>query len=257
MQDKFKNYYCLKKYLTVVANNNHHNINLDNYDGLENIYNYLIIHRDKISYNFNFSEWIKLIVHNEKNELRRIADIGKSLSMHNDFDDNLVNNFGLKLFVRSNIDKDMICVYTKPKMTSNIGCYFIYDNSGLLVYIGKSTNDLLTRSCVSANQRVGGNFEHIELKEFNTKSEANIFEIYYISKFKPKYNSESNTKDTLPFEIPDTSISTKYINSIEKKTFDSKYSSEYISYRKNSIENGNILFEIEKGHSYRPVIPLI
>ena len=52
MRREFKNYYGLKRYLTFVAQNNKHNINFDNYNGLEMIYNYLHQHEDKVSYNF-------------------------------------------------------------------------------------------------------------------------------------------------------------------------------------------------------------
>lgn len=72
-----------------------------------------------------------------------------------------------------------------------------------------------------------------------------------------EFNSESNTKDSLPFELlPDTYISKKIVTVIDKKTFDSKESPEFISYSKNSISNGYIVFEKEKGHAYRPLIPL-
>ena len=168
MRNKFKNFYGLKRYLSVVAQNNNHDINFDNYSGLEHIYNYLNLHNDKVSYNFNFSEWIKLSANNDINK----------------FNQDIVYKFGLKAFAISNVDKDMICTYTRPIMSTNIGCYFIYDNDGILVYIGKSTSDLLTRACVSAVQRVLGDFSKIKLIEFNTKAEANIFEIYYISKLK-------------------------------------------------------------------------
>lgn len=184
MRNKFKNFYGLKRYLSVVAKNNNHDINFDNYSGLEHIYNYLNLHNDKVSYNFNFSEWIKLSANNDINELKRISEIGSSINDINKFNQDIVYKFGLKAFAISNVDKDMICTYTRPIMSTNIGCYFIYDNDGILVYIGKSTSDLLTRACVSAVQRVLGDFSKIKLIEFNTKAEANIFEIYYISKLK-------------------------------------------------------------------------
>ena len=62
--------------------------------------------------------------------------------------------------------------------------------------------------------------------------------------------------DNLPFDLPDTYISKKYINAVDKKIFDSKYSQEFISYSKNAVSNGYIVFEKEKGHAYRPIIPL-
>ena len=256
MKNKFKNYYGLKRYLSVVAKNNNYDINFDNYSGLESIYNYLNLNRDKVSYNFNFSEWIKLSATNDINELKRISEIGLSINDMNKFDEDIIYKFGLKAFAISNVDKDTICTYTRPTMSTNIGVYFIYDNDEELVYIGKSTSDLITRACVSAVQRVLGDFKKIELLEFNTKAETNIFEIYYISKLKPKFNSESNTKDILPFDLPDTFISKKYINSIEKRVFDSKDSPEFISYSKEASAKGYIVFEKTKGHAYRPLIPL-
>ena len=256
MRREFKNYYGLKRYLTVVAQNNNHNINFDNYNGLEMIYNYLHQHKDKISYNFTFTAWIKLSANNNINELKRISDVGYSINQKEGFDKDVVSEFGLKAFAILNVEKDMVCTYTRPVMSTNIGCYFIYDNNEELVYIGKSTSDLLTRACVSSVQRLLGDFKKIELIEFNTKAETNIFEIYYISKLKPKFNSESNTRDVLPFDLPDTSISKKYINTVDKKIFDSKDSPEFISYSQNAVSNGYIVFEKEKGHAYRPIIPL-
>lgn len=76
LRREFKNYYGLKRYLTVVAQNNNHNIDFDTFNGLETIYKYLNLNKDKISYNFNFTEWIKLSANNNINELKRISDIG-------------------------------------------------------------------------------------------------------------------------------------------------------------------------------------
>ena len=252
MRREFKNYYGLKRYLTVVAQNN----NFDDYEGLETIYRYLFLHKDKISYGFSFTEWIKLSADNNINEFKRISNIGKSLDLSTDFNKDIVCEFGLKAFAISNIEKDMVCTYTRPIMSTNIGCYFIYDNENQLVYIGKSNCDLLTRACVSSVQRLLGDFSRIELLEFNTKAETNIFEIYYITKLKPKFNSESNTRDNLPFDLPDTFISRKCINAVDKVVFDSKDSPEFISFSKESLSKGYIVFEKEKGHAYRPIIPL-
>ena len=140
MRREFKNYYGLKRYLTVVAQNNNHDINFDNYGGFEMIYNYLHQYEDKISYNFTFTEWIKLSANNNINELKRISDIGYSINPNEGFDKDIISEFGLKAFAISNVEKDMICTYTRPTMSTNIGCYFIYDNDDELVYIGKSIN---------------------------------------------------------------------------------------------------------------------
>lgn len=239
-----------------VANNNNYKIDLNDYYGLEKIYRYLYKHKDKVSYDFSFTDWIKLVANNSIEELKYISDFGKEIQRYDKFDETIIDKFGLKISIKIDIEKDTICTYTRPNMTTNIGCYFIYDNNNELVYIGKSNSDLLSRSCVSANQRLSGDFSHIELREFNTKAETNIFEIYYISKLKPKFNSESNTKDNLPFDLPETFISQKYIQSIDKKYFDSNNASEYDLYRKECVAKGYIIFEKQKGYMYRPSIPL-
>lgn len=256
MSDKFKNYNLLKGYLKVVAKDNKLIINIDDFSGLENIFVYLLKYRNRIKYNFLFSEWTKLVRQNNIEELKRISDIGNFISQNNTFDENIINSIGLKICIRTEIESDMICTYTKPVMTTNIGCYFIYDNNGEIVYVGKSTSDLLSRSCASSVERVLGDFSKIELLEFNTKAEASIFEIYYITKLKPKFNSESNTSDNIPFDLPDTSISKKIIMSVDKYKFEDRNSKEYLDYKEKSIKDGFIVFEKVKGYAFRPIIPL-
>lgn len=256
MSDKFKNYNYLKNYLKVVAKDNKRIINIDGFSGLEKIFIYLQNHRNRIKYNFLFSEWTKLVRQNDIEELKRISDIGDFISQNNIFDENIINSIGLKIYVRTEIDRDMICTYTKPVMTTNIGCYFIYDNNEEIVYVGKSTSDLLSRSCTSAVERVLGDFSKIELLEFNTKAETSIFEIYYITKLKPKFNSESNTSDNIPFDLPDTSISKKIIMSVDKYKFEDRNSKEYLDCKEKCIKDGFIVFEKVKGYAFRPIIPL-
>lgn len=256
MKDKFKNYNYLKSYLKVVAKNNNHDINFDDFNGLEKIFDYLQNYKNNIKYNFTFSEWIKLVQQNDTSELKHVSDIGKCICENHVFDESLIKSIGLKICVRTNIDKDMICTYIKPKMSTNIGCYFIYDNNDELVYIGKSTSDLLSRSCASATERVLGDFRRIELLEFNTKAETSIFEIYYITKYKPKFNSESKSKDNLPFDLPDTSISRETIMCVDKQIFNDRNSKDYLDYKQSSIANGFIVFEKSKGYAFRPIIPL-
>lgn len=256
MSDKFKNYNLLKNYLKVVAKDNKHIINIDDFGGLENIFAYLQKYRNRIKYNFLFSEWTKLVRQNNIQELKRISDIGNLIYQNDVFDEYIINSIGLKICIRSEIENDMICTYTKPIMKTNIGCYFIYDNNKEIVYVGKSTSDLLSRSCTSAVERVLGDFSKIELLEFNTKAETSIFEIYYITKLKPKFNSESNTSDNIPFDLPDTSISKKIIMSVDKYKFEDRNSKEYLDCKEKSIKDGFIVFEKVKGYAFRPIIPL-
>ena len=97
-----------------------------------------------------------------------------------------------------------IAYYTKPNIPKedNIGCYFIYDNSGEIVYIGKSNSNLYERSCTSAQERTKGNFSKIELYSMPTHADTNIYELYLIAKYNPKFNSDSRCIDNPTFELP-------------------------------------------------------
>ena len=97
-----------------------------------------------------------------------------------------------------------IAYYTKPNIPKedNIGCYFIYDNDGELVYVGKSNSNLYERSCTSAQERTKGNFSKIELYSMPTQADTNIYEMYFIAKYNPKFNSDSRCIDNPTFELP-------------------------------------------------------
>ena len=97
-----------------------------------------------------------------------------------------------------------IAYYTKPNIPKeeNIGCYFIYDNDGELVYVGKSNSNLYERSCTSAQERTKGNFSKIELYSMPTQADTNIYEMHFIAKYNPKFNSDSRCIDNPTFELP-------------------------------------------------------
>ena len=105
---------------------------------------------------------------------------------------------------KSKIFQWNIAYYTKPNIPKedNIGCYFIYDNSGKIVYIGKSNSNLYERSCTSAQERTKGNFSKIELYSMPTHADTNIYELYFIAKYNPKFNSDSRCIDNPTFELP-------------------------------------------------------
>lgn len=104
-----------------------------------------------------------------------------------------------------------IAYYTKPNIPKedNIGCYFIYDNNGEIVYIGKSNSNLYERSCTSAQERTKRNFSKIELYSMPTHADTNIYELYFIAKYNPKFNSDSRCIDNPTFELP--KLKPKYI----------------------------------------------
>lgn len=77
------------------------------------------------------------------------------------------------------------------------GLYFLYDENKELIYIGKSKN-LGSRIFQSIKVRQGFYFKY---KLPQTKSDTNILELYYISKYKPSLNSESNEDDNTTIDI--------------------------------------------------------
>ena len=114
-----------------------------------------------------------------------------------------------------------ITFYDKPTISKeeNFGCYFIYDDNGQLVYIGKSNLHLLDRACESARERTNGNFSKIELYPMKTQADTNIYELYYIAQYDPKYNSDCRCLDKPSFTLPKQSP--KYsVNRVGTETFD-------------------------------------
>lgn len=97
--------------------------------------------------------------------------------------------------------------YTNPRneLTNNYGCYIIYDydNKDEIVYVGKSNANLLNRASESAKQRTKGRFSRIELLEMPSHADTNIYEMYYIAKYKPIHNTDSYCEDQPTFELRD------------------------------------------------------
>lgn len=77
------------------------------------------------------------------------------------------------------------------------GLYFLFDENKELIYIGKSRN-LSSRVPKSIKERKGF---YLKYKLTSTMSDANILELYYISKLKPKLNKDSKESDDTTFEI--------------------------------------------------------
>lgn len=106
-------------------------------------------------------------------------------------------------------------LYIKPKIydENKFGIYFIYDNKQELVYIGKSNSNVVRRSLESMSERIENrDFYKIDYILPKTRSDNNLYELYYISKYKPKFNSDSKEKDELTFELPKLEISYTFDN---------------------------------------------
>lgn len=77
------------------------------------------------------------------------------------------------------------------------GLYFLYSENKELIYIGKSKN-LSERIPTSVKERKA---HYLKYKLTNTMADANILELYYISKLKPILNKDSKENDDTSIEI--------------------------------------------------------
>ncbi len=82
----------------------------------------------------------------------------------------------------------------------NYGIYFLYDNNKEIIYIGKSISNLSHRSLESAIDKKAQYMQHYYTR---TKADADIYELYFISKYKPLYNRDCKEEDNISFTPPD------------------------------------------------------
>lgn len=233
----------LANYLLKIFKNNNVDVqkaDIENIKDLEYVFNFITNLPNCIRKNIDFSDgyypWIVLA---QGSRYKKLSDISK---LSNDNISKFINNpsiisfdtvfksfeLGIEYdinYLRTKPDKGdiyyphllkildgspkffqwNIAYYTKPNISreENIGCYFIYDNDGELVYIGKSNSNLYERSCTSAQERTKGNFSKIELYSMPTHADTNIYELYFIAKYNPKFNSDSRCIDNPTFELPE------------------------------------------------------
>lgn len=102
-----------------------------------------------------------------------------------------------------NISKNLEEVCLNPP--SKFGIYMFFDENKEIIYIGKSTSDLISRMLQSLEQKDYP--AYVMLGYPKTKSDTNVYEVYYISKYKPRMNKESKNNDELTIELPDIEFS--------------------------------------------------
>ena len=111
------------------------------------------------------------------------------------------------LEVKKEIEKIYVVNEIDIDYKNKYGLYFIYDEEEDLVYIGKSSSCLLTRSFQSVKERNVLSFSRIEFRECNAKSDIAIYESYYISIHKPKFNSDLVFEDMPSVTLPELNVS--------------------------------------------------
>jgi hypothetical protein len=84
------------------------------------------------------------------------------------------------------------------------GLYFFYNLNKELIYIGKSTSSLGERVVSSSMERGSSRFVSFAIPA--TKSDTNIYELYYISKFKPPLNKEAKENDNTTIILPELEL---------------------------------------------------
>lgn len=88
----------------------------------------------------------------------------------------------------------------QEKLRHKHGVYFLYNSKKNLIYIGKSAADLGGRIPSSIRERKAFYFSYA-LTE--SASDTSVYEMYYISKFKPSLNVDGKYPDDLTISLPD------------------------------------------------------
>lgn len=79
------------------------------------------------------------------------------------------------------------------------GLYRLHDESGLVVYVGKSVN-LAGRIPQSMAERKTFRYSY---SVFSSVADMHVYEMYYIAKWKPELNKEAKTDHVLSITLPD------------------------------------------------------
>ena len=82
-------------------------------------------------------------------------------------------------------------VFNIPSKTT--GLYFLYHKEKI-VYIGKSGSCIHSRIIHHMKSK---EFDKVEIRTFRTKADIDVMELFYINKYTPTYNMDSNSKSLL------------------------------------------------------------
>lgn len=99
-----------------------------------------------------------------------------------------------------NISNYLTKEFKELKLSGDYGVYFLYDDKLELKYIGTSRVSLKERSLGSCHER---ECTYVQYCVTKSKSDAIVYEVYFINKYKPAYNSLSLAQDDLTITLPD------------------------------------------------------
>lgn len=121
------------------------------------------------------------------------------------FKDDIINTYGLLEYymAKSKFENIPECLLKFLKNNSNIlGVYRLYKDNEI-IYIGKSVN---IKSRISQHIK-DKEIDSYDYCEFANESDMNIYELYYIDKFKPRLNKDCKTKQTTTIKLDEVKFS--------------------------------------------------
>jgi excinuclease UvrABC nuclease subunit len=89
------------------------------------------------------------------------------------------------------------------------GVYFIYNKERNLIYIGKSSTNIGERMFESAFEKKDYSY-YISYVLTKTRSDARLYEIFYINKYKPIFNLADKEDDCCSMELPELKMSSVF-----------------------------------------------
>lgn len=129
----------------------------------------------------------------------KVIQNGKELEelFANPYDYIFANKQPLEIKVVSNLT--ILDIDLMENLLGKSGVYMLHDDSMEIKYIGRST-DLGNRILSSLCERKLKTMSYCITK---TKSDAMVYEMYYINKIKPEYNLDGKHEDELTIELPE------------------------------------------------------
>lgn len=139
---------------------------------------------------------------------------------------------------------------SKTKIYSSYLIYFFFDVNQNLLYIGKTTNlkkrisqHLSEKLRVSEKWRNEIDLKNIKVYSCKTLTDLEVYETYFINKYKPLYNLDKVFGDTLSFEPPllEPTIYSFELKKVKGVRFDD-YLKEYLILKKADPTNNSDQF---------------
>jgi hypothetical protein len=88
-------------------------------------------------------------------------------------------------------------------LENRVGVYFLYNKNKDLIYIGKSIS--LKRRMIESYMKCRASYYRYAFTK--TESDMVVYELYYINKYKPQLNIDSNCVDELTITLPELKFS--------------------------------------------------